>query len=83
MFKKPKSDSRVMQGMRSLRHPGKILRGLNEVLAFLNGIWGPNQYVVHILPEVNVKAARSRLRMTQQEFATKFGFSVNTARHWE
>jgi putative transcriptional regulator len=30
-----------------------------------------------------VKAIRSRLGLTQLEFATRFGFSVNTVRHWE
>jgi putative transcriptional regulator len=34
-------------------------------------------------PEIDVRAIRGRLRMTQQEFAIRFGFSVNTLRHWE
>jgi putative transcriptional regulator len=32
---------------------------------------------------VNVRAIRTKLKMTQEEFAAKFGFSVNTLRHWE
>ena len=31
----------------------------------------------------DVKAIRTRLNMTQEEFAGRFGFSVNTLRHWE
>jgi putative transcriptional regulator len=38
---------------------------------------------VHIPPEIDVRAIRSRLGMTQQQFAVSFGFSVNTVRHWE
>ena len=38
---------------------------------------------MHIPDEINVKAIRARLRMTQQEFAGRFGFSVNTLRHRE
>jgi putative transcriptional regulator len=32
---------------------------------------------------VDVKAIRTKLGMTQQAFAARFGFSVNTLRHWE
>ena len=32
---------------------------------------------------IDVRAIRMKLRMTQQEFAGRFGFSVNTLRHWE
>jgi putative transcriptional regulator len=30
-----------------------------------------------------VKAIRGRLGLTQQQFAVRFGFSINTLRHWE
>jgi len=30
-----------------------------------------------------IAALRQRLSMTQEEFAGRFGFSVNTLRHWE
>ena len=33
--------------------------------------------------EIDVKAIRAGLDMTQEEFAGRFGFSVNTLRHWE
>jgi putative transcriptional regulator len=60
-----------------------ILRGLNEALAFAEGTADESRYVVHIPAEIDVKAIRVRLGMTQQEFAVRFGFSVNTVRHWE
>lgn len=60
-----------------------ILRGLNEALAFAEGTADKSRYVVHIPAEIDVKAIRVRLGMTQQEFAVRFGFSVNTVRHWE
>ena len=40
-------------------------------------------YRVHIPPEIDVRAIRGRLGLTQKEFAIRFGFSVNTLRHWE
>lgn len=38
---------------------------------------------VQIPAEIDVRAIRGRLGLTQQEFAIRFGFSVNTLRHWE
>ena len=38
---------------------------------------------VHVPAHVNVKAIRTKLGMTQQTFAARFGFSINTLRHWE
>jgi DNA-binding transcriptional regulator YiaG len=31
----------------------------------------------------DVKAIRTKLRMTQRAFAARFGFSINTLRHWD
>lgn len=61
----------------------RIVRGLEQALAFAEGRAKKGTYAVHIPPEIDVKAIRDRLGMTQQQFATSFGFSVNTVRHWE
>jgi len=61
----------------------RMIRGLEQALAFVEGRAKKGTYVVHIPPEIDVKAIRGRLGMTQQEFARSFGFSVNTVRHWE
>jgi putative transcriptional regulator len=60
-----------------------IIRGLEQALAFIDGTGDEGQYRVHIPPEIDVKAIRGRLGLTQQEFADRFGFSINTLRHWE
>jgi putative transcriptional regulator len=60
-----------------------MIRGFEQALAIANGTAKKGTYVVHIPPEIDVKAIRGRLGMTQQQFATNFGFSVNTVRHWE
>ena len=54
-----------------------ILRGLEQARAFANGTAKKGTYVVHIPPEIDVKAIRGRLGMTQREFAVAFRFSVN------
>ena len=60
-----------------------IVRGLEQSIVFAEGSAKKGTYAVHIPPEIDVKAIRVRLGMTQQEFAVRFGFSVNTVRHWE
>jgi putative transcriptional regulator len=60
-----------------------ILRGMEQALAFIEGTADESQYVVHIPPEIDIKAIRGRLGMTQQEFADRFDFNINTLRHWE
>jgi putative transcriptional regulator len=60
-----------------------ILRGMEQALAFMEGTADESQYVVHIPPEIDIKAIRGRLGMTQQEFASRFDFNINTLRHWE
>jgi putative transcriptional regulator len=60
-----------------------IRRGLEQAVAYAEG--GASRPVcrVHVPAHVDVKAIRMKLGMTQQVFAARFGFSVNTLRHWE
>ncbi len=60
-----------------------IRRGLEEAVAYAEGTADENRYGVHIPEEIDVKAIRLRLGMTQEEFAGRFGFSIKTLRHWE
>jgi putative transcriptional regulator len=60
-----------------------MIRGLEQALAIANGTAKKGTYVVHIPAEIDVRAIRARLGMTQQEFAIQFGFNINTLRHWE
>lgn len=38
---------------------------------------------VHRPREIDVKALRAKVGMTQAQFAARFGFSTATLRHWE
>ena len=60
-----------------------IRRGLQDALAYAEGKADVKTYGVHIPSKIDVKAIRKRLGMTQEKFASQFGFSVNTLRHWE
>jgi putative transcriptional regulator len=60
-----------------------IRRGLAQAVAYANGSADRSTYGVHVPEEIDVRAIRTKLGMTQDEFAGRFGFSVNTLRHWE
>lgn len=61
----------------------RLERSLRQALAFVEGTADESQYRVHIPREIDVRAIREKLGLTQEEFARRFGFSVNTLRHWE
>jgi len=60
-----------------------IRRGLEEAVAYAEGKADASGYRVHVPDEIDVKAIRAKLGMTQEEFAGRFGFSIKTLRHWE
>jgi len=60
-----------------------IRRGLEEALAYGKGEADKNKYRVHVPRRIDVRSILTKLGMTQEEFAGRFGFSVNTLRHWE
>ena len=58
-----------------------IKQGLDEALEFSKGKKG--KAVVHEFSPVDVKNVRANVGMSQSEFASAFGISVSTLRHWE
>lgn len=58
-----------------------IRQGLKEATAHARGETAGVK--VYTPTAVDVAAVRSRLGLTQDQFAARFGFSVATLRHWE
>ncbi len=59
----------------------KIAEGLTEALAIAKGEKKPAK--LHIPPELDVSAIRAKIGLSQDDFATAFGFTVNQIRDWE
>lgn len=59
----------------------QMMAGLDEVEAFLAG--EQEGFKAHVPQEVDVKAIRNRLGMTQARFSDTFGFSLDAIKHWE
>ncbi|CAB3859771.1 MULTISPECIES: helix-turn-helix domain-containing protein [Achromobacter] len=58
-----------------------IKQGLHEAIAHAEG--DTRGVRVHRPRQVDVKAVRAKVGMTQEQFAARFGFSTATLRHWE
>lgn len=58
-----------------------IKQGLQEAIAHAEG--DARGARVHRPRQVDVKAVRDKVGMTQEQFAARFGFSTATLRHWE
>ena len=59
----------------------QMMDGLTDVEAFLAG--KQEGFRAHVPQEVDVKAIRNRLGMTQARFSDTFGFSLDAIKHWE
>jgi putative transcriptional regulator len=59
----------------------EMMTGLNEVDDFLAG--ETTGYKVSVPAEIDVKAIRKKLKMTQSRFSDTFGFSLDAVKHWE
>jgi putative transcriptional regulator len=59
----------------------KIAEGLTEALAIARGEAKPAR--LHIPAEIDVKSIRSRLLLSQEDFAALFGFTINQIKDWE
>jgi putative transcriptional regulator len=60
-----------------------IRRGLEQAIAYARGEADGRAYRVHVPELIDVVGIRRALGMTQAEFAGRFGFSLDTLRHWE
>lgn len=58
-----------------------IKQGMTEAVQYSDGKC--HKAIVHKFSPLDVKNIRTKLDMSQTEFASSFGISVSTLRHWE
>jgi putative transcriptional regulator len=61
----------------------KIKAGLDDALAYAEGRSAPAEFRAHIPPEIDVRAIRKRIGLSQQAFSARFGFTLARIRDWE
>ena len=59
----------------------QIAAGMNDAIAYAKG--ATDGYETHIPEQVDIRAIRRRLKLSQPAFAKTFGFSVGRIRDWE
>ena len=60
-----------------------ILQGAREASDFAAGLADASNFKVHAPPEVDVRAIRTELGLSQADFAAAFGLSIRTVQDWE
>jgi putative transcriptional regulator len=58
-----------------------IIRGARQALDYARG--AHDGFVAHVPEQINVAAIRSRLGLSQAEFAACFGFKLDAVQNWE
>jgi putative transcriptional regulator len=61
----------------------RILKSARQALAYAKGTADTHEYGVHVPETLDVKAIRHKVRMSQEEFAQRFGVSKRTVQDWE
>jgi putative transcriptional regulator len=65
------------------KRKSRILGGAKQARAIARGELDAATYVVHIPDEIDVKAMRRRLGLSQTAFARRYGFNPARIRDWE
>ncbi|NTW54829.1 MAG: helix-turn-helix domain-containing protein [Chlorobaculum sp.] len=59
-----------------------MINSARQALAYARGE-ATEGFVAHVPEEVDVKAIRKSLGLTQAEFSLRFGFDIRTVQDWE
>jgi putative transcriptional regulator len=61
----------------------EIITSLKEAIAWAGGADIPVRVTTVEVPKTDVRAVRRKLRLSQSQFAAKFGFQPATLKNWE
>src|SRR5918994_869892 len=61
----------------------RLIKAADEARAIALGEADPSTYRVYVPADIDVKAIRQRLKMTQAQFSARYGFPLGTLRDWE
>lgn len=82
--KKTSAAAKKTAGARTRQRVGEgIIEGLKESIAWTRGENSDVRVTLVQVPEVDVREVRTKMDLSQAQFATKFGFPPATLRNWE
>jgi putative transcriptional regulator len=85
MTTKRKSNRAVKRPARARRPTvgERIIEGLEQAIAWTRGENDNVRVTLVHVPDVDVRKVRKKMRLSQAQFATKFGLPPATLRNWE
>ena len=78
-----KTSAAPIERVRRSRVARDIISGLKEAAAFARGEISLPVRMVNVPEPVDVRALRSKLGLSQSEFASQYGISLRTLQEWE
>lgn len=61
----------------------RLIQSAKEARTIARGDAVPKSYKMHIPTEIDVRAVRAKLKLTQEEFSIRFGLTLARVRDWE
>src|SRR5262245_60082566 len=61
----------------------RLIQSAKAALAFARGRADTSKFRIRVPAEIDVKAIRTRLGLTQAQFSARFGFTIHQIRDWE
>ncbi|MHB8883611.1 MAG: helix-turn-helix domain-containing protein [Methylovirgula sp.] len=61
----------------------RLIESAKEALAFAHGEAFENAYRIHVPSDIDVKALRKKLKLSQSAFASRYGFGLARLKDWE
>lgn len=61
----------------------RLVQAAHEAVTIARGEANPSTYRAYVPEEVDVRAIRTQLGLTQDEFSRRFGFALSALRDWE
>lgn len=61
----------------------RLIKSAQEGRKIVRGEASPKTYKMPIPTEIDVKAVRNRLKLTQEEFSVRYGLTLARVRDWE
>jgi putative transcriptional regulator len=61
----------------------RLIKAAREARAIARGEADAHSYRMHVPADIDVQSIRRKMRLSQNEFASRFGISPGTLRDWE
>ena len=61
----------------------RMVEGMEQAVAIMRGEAHPSTYRLHVPADIDTRAIRAKLKLTQKQFSERFHIPLATLRDWE